>query len=189
MEKDYKKILIKFYSSENRMPTYSEMMKLFDFKSKNAVSRIVDKLIDAGLISKDPLGRIIPNPSLTEIPLVGLVKAGFPSPSEDVLETTINIENYLIKKKDSTYLFEVDGDSMIDAHIKDGDLVIAERSENAKDGEIVIAEVDGEFTMKYFKKQGNRVWLEPANKNFKPIYPTTDLKIRAIVKGVVRKYS
>ena len=99
METDYKKILVKFYGSENRMPTYTEMMKLFNFKSKNAVSRIVDKLIDAGLISKDPLGRIVPNASLTETPLVGLVKAGFPSPSEDLMETTINIDNYLIKKK------------------------------------------------------------------------------------------
>ena len=188
MEIDYKKILIKFYGSEKRMPTYSEMMSLFGFKSKNAVSRIVDKLIDAGYISKDPLGRIMPSAAFTEVPMVGLVKAGFPSPSEDLLETTMNIENYLIKKKESTYIFEVDGDSMIDAHITDGDLVIAERTETAKDGEIVIAEVDGEFTLKYFKKQGSKVWLEPANKKFKPIHPINDLKICAIVRGVIRKY-
>ena len=188
METDYKKALAKFYGAENRMPTYSEMMKLFGFKSKNAVSRIVDKLIDAGIISKDPLGRIVANPALTEVPMVGLVKAGFPAPSEDLTETTLNIENYLIKKKDSTYIFEVDGDSMIDAHIADGDLVIAERTETAKDGEIVIAEVDGEFTLKYFKKEGSKVWLQPANKHFKPIYPVSDLKICAVVKGVIRKY-
>ena len=188
METDYKKILIKFYGSEKRMPTYSEMMSLFGFKSKNAVARIVEKLIDAGLVTKDQLGRLLPSSSLTETPLVGLVKAGFPSPSEDHMETTINIDSYLIKKKDSTYIFEVDGDSMIDAHIADGDLVIAERTETAKDGDIVIAEVDGEFTLKYFKKEGSKVWLQPANKNFKPIYPVSDLKIKAIVKGVIRKY-
>ena len=188
METDYKKILIKFYGSEKRMPTYSEMMSLFGFKSKNAVARIVEKLIDAGLVTKDQLGRLLPSSSLTETPLVGLVKAGFPSPSEDLMETTINIDSYLIKKKDSTYIFEVDGDSMIDAHIADGDLVIAERTETAKDGDIVIAEVDGEFTLKYFKKEGSKVWLQPANKNFKPIYPVSDLKIKAIVKGVIRKY-
>ena len=170
------------------MPTYSEMMSLFGFKSKNAVSRIVDKLIDAGYITKDPLGRIMASAAFTEVPMVGLVKAGFPSPSEDLMETTMNIENYLIKKKESTYIFEVDGDSMIDAHIADGDLVIAERTETAKDGEIVIAEVDGEFTLKYFRKQGSKVWLDPANKKFKPIYPINDLKICAIVRGVIRKY-
>jgi repressor LexA len=58
----------------------------------------------------------------------------------------------------------------------------------AKDGQIVIAEVDGEYTMKYFKKSGDKVWLEPANKNFKPIYPKHDLKITAVVKAVIRKY-
>ena len=188
METDYKKILIQFYGSEKRMPTYSEMMSLFGFKSKNAVSRIVDKLIDAGYITKDPLGRIMASAAFTEVPMVGLVKAGFPSPSEDLMETTMNIENYLIKKKESTYIFEVDGDSMIDAHIADGDLVIAERTETAKDGEIVIAEVDGEFTLKYFRKQGSKVWLDPDNKKFKPIYPINDLKICAIVRGVIRKY-
>jgi len=164
------------------------MMKLFGFKSKNAVARLVDKLIDAGFVTKDPLGRIVPTASFTEVPLLGLVKAGFPSPGEDVLETTMNIDSYLIDKKDSTYILEVDGDSMIDAHIANGDMVIAERTEYAKDGQIVIAEVDGEFTMKYFRKQGDKVWLEPANKNFKPIYPTVDLQVRAVVRGVIRKY-
>lgn len=188
METDYKNKLVKFYQKERRMPSYSEMMKLFGFKSKNAVYRLVDKLMDAGIVAKDQLGRLLPTTSLTEVPLLGLVKAGFPSPGEDVLESTMNIDSYLIDKKDSTYILEVDGDSMIDAHIANGDMVIAERTEFAKDGQIVIAEVDGEFTMKYFRKTGDTVWLEPANKNFKPIYPTTDLKIKAVVRGVVRKY-
>lgn len=188
METDYKNKLVKFYQTQKRMPTYSEMMKLFSFKSKNAVYRLVEKLMDAGIVTKDTLGRLLPTSSLTETPLLGLVKAGFPSPTEDIVETTMNIDNYLISKKDSTYILEVDGDSMIDAHIADGDMVIAERTEFAKDGQIVIAEVDGEFTMKYFRKEGTKVWLEPANKNFKPIYPVSDLKIKAVIRGVVRKY-
>ena len=188
METDYKNKLVKFYQKEKRMPSYSEMMKLFGFKSKNAVYRLVDKLMEAGIVAKDQLGRLLPTAGLTEVPLLGLVKAGFPSPGEDVLETTMNIDSYLIDKKDSTYILEVDGDSMIDAHIADGDMVIAERTEFAKDGQIVIAEVDGEFTMKYFRKDGDKIWLEPANKAFKPIYPENDLKIKAVVRGVVRKY-
>ena len=85
----------------------------------------------------------------------------------------------------------VDGDSMIDAHIADGDLVIAERTNHARDGQIVIANVDDEFTMKYFrqdKKNPDRVWLEPANKNFENIYPENGMEIVAVVRGVVRKY-
>ena len=188
MEHDYKSQLVSFYGREKRMPSYSEMMSLFGFKSKNAVYRLVEKLMDAGIVSKDPLGRIVPTALLTEVPVLGFVKAGFPAESDALTETTMNIDSFLIRKKDSTYILEVDGDSMIDAHIADGDLVIAERTDQAKDGQIVIAEVDGEFTMKYFRKTGNKVWLEPANKKFKPIYPTTDLQVRAVVKGVIRKY-
>lgn len=170
------------------MPTYSEMMKLFDFKSKNAVSRVVAKMIDIGLISKDRSGKLIPEKLFGEIPMLGMVKAGFPAPSEETLYDTVSLDNFLIKSREETYMLEVDGDSMIDAHIEKGDMVIAEKSDKAKDGEIVIAEVDGEFTMKYFRKIGSKVWLEPANKNYEAIYPEYDLKICAIVKGIIRKY-
>ncbi len=170
------------------MPTYTEMMGLFGFKSKNAVYRIVMKLIDAGIVAKDHLGRLIPTKAFSEIPMLGLVKAGFPSSSEEELQDTLSLDDFLIEKKESTYMLEVDGDSMIDAHIKKGDMVIVEKTDRAKNGQIVIAEVDGEFTIKYFKKDGDKVWLEPANKNFKPIYPTRELKITAVVKAVVRKY-
>jgi len=77
---------------------------------------------------------------------------------------------------------------MIDAHIEKGDMVLVERANQAKDGQIVIAEVDGEFTMKYFRKDGAKVWLEPANKNYKPIYPEHSLNINAVLKAVIRKY-
>jgi len=77
---------------------------------------------------------------------------------------------------------------MIDAHISKGDMVLVERANQAKDGQIVIAEVDGEFTLKYFRKVGNKVWLEPANKNYKPIYPVHSLNINAVLKAVIRKY-
>lgn len=188
MLNEYKSKLIAFYRNEKRMPTYTEMMKLFDFKSKNAVYQVVNKFIEAGLVAKDHLGRLVPASALNDTPMLGLVKAGFPSPTEDILETRINIDDFLIQKKESTYILEVDGDSMIDAHIADGDMVIAERTNTARDGQIVIAQVDGEFTMKYFRQKGDKVWLEPANKHFKPIYPTTGLEIVAIVRGVIRKY-
>jgi repressor LexA len=188
MPNEYRDKLIGFYRAEKRMPTYTEMMKLFGFKSKNAVAQVVNKLIEAGLVAKDHLGRLVPEAAFNDTPMLGLVKAGFPSPTEDILETRINIDDFLIQKKESTYILEVDGDSMIDAHITDGDLVIAERTNTAKDGQIVIAQVDGEFTMKYFRQKNGKVWLEPANKDFKPIYPTTGLQIEAVVKGVIRKY-
>ena len=100
----------------------------------------------------------------------------------------MNLDDYLVTKKESSYMLTVDGDSMIDAHIADGDMVLVERTDKAKDGDIIIAFVDGEFTMKYFKQKGSKSWLEPANKKYKPIYPEHDLQITAIVKVVIRKY-
>lgn len=188
MNENYKDSLSGFYRSNKRMPSYSEMMKLFGFKSKNAVFRVVEKMIEAGIVAKDKMGRLVPDRILGEVPMLGTIKAGFPSPSEEILEETISLDEFLIPKKDSIYVLEVDGDSMIDAHIKKGDLVVAERTTKATDGQIIIAEVDGEFTMKYFRKNGAKVWLEAANKNYEPIYPEYDLKICAVVKGVIRKY-
>ncbi len=185
---EYKNKLQSFYSREKRMPTYTEMMKLFGFKSKNAVARLVDKFIDAGLVAKDHLGRLIASDSFNSIPLLGSVKAGFPADVSEESRDTVNLDEYLVTKKSNTYMLEVDGDSMIGAYIADGDMVLVEKTNTAKDGQIVIADVDGEFTMKYFRKEGEKVWLEPANKDFHNIHPTTYLTITAVVKAVIRKY-
>jgi repressor LexA len=170
------------------MPTYSEMMKLFGFKSKNAIFKIVEKLVEAGVVAKDHLGRLVPSQTFGEVPMLGLVTAGLPATVEEELADTVNLDDMLIKNKPLTYMLEVDGDSMIDAHIEKGDMVLVEKANNAKDGQIVIAEVDGEFTMKYFKKAGDKVWLEPANKNYSPIYPENSLNVIAVLKAVIRKY-
>ena len=195
MRNPYQTKIESFYSQNKRMPTYSEMMKLFDFKSKNAVYKVVEKLMDAGLVAKDHLGRLMPTKTFAEniisVPMLGFVTAGFPATVEEELADMVNLDDLLIEKKASTYMLEVDGDSMIDAHIENGDMVLVEKvkdSSQAKDGEIVIAEVDGEYTMKYLRKDGSKVWLEPANKNYKPIYPEHSLNVIAILKAVIRKY-
>lgn len=170
------------------MPNYREIMDLVGFKSKNAVYKLVNKLVDEGVVTKDSKGKLVPTKMMDEIPLLGLVEAGIPTLAEEDVLNTLSLDSYLVKHRDSTYLLEVKGDSMIDEGIKEGDLVIVERSGVAKDGDIVIAEVDGGWTMKFFKKKGPIVYLMPANKNYKAIYPEYDLKIAAIVKGVIRKY-
>lgn len=177
-----------FYQREKRMPSYSEMMALFGFKSKNAVYRLVQKMLDAGVVAQDHIGRLLPTALFNDIPMGGLVKAGLPS-SVDAQSESINLNEMLISKKNETYILEVDGLSMIEAHIEPGDMVIVEKTNNARVGDIVIAMVDGEHTMKYFRKDKlGKVYLEPANKDFKNIYPTQSLEITGVVKGVVRKY-
>src|ERR1035437_145797 len=186
--KDYKLKILYFYKKHKRMPSYAEIMALVGFKSKNAVYKLVNKLVDEGVVIKDSTGRLIPKKVFGEVPVLGLVEAGFPSEAEEMVADTMNIDDYLIEHKESTYMLEVKGDSMIDAGIREGDLVIAERKGEPKDGDIVIADVDGGWTMKYFRKRGGKVFLEAANKNYKPIYPKEDMKIAAIVRGVIRKY-
>ena len=170
------------------MPSYSEMLKLFNFKSKNAVFRVVEKLINAGLVAKDHLGRLVPTQSFGEIQFVGLVTAGLPASVEEELADTVNLEDMLVGKKELTYMLEVDGDSMIEAHIEKGDMVLVEKTSVARDMDIVIAEVDGEYTMKYYRHKEGKVLLEPANKNYKPIYPEHSFNIIAKLKAVIRKY-
>ncbi len=185
---DYKDKIFSFYEKQKRMPSYAEIMNLLGFKSKNAVYKLINKLIDAGLMEKDSSGKLLPTSLFQEVKLLGLVEAGIPSVADEAVLETINLDSYLVKNRLSSYLLEVKGDSMIEEGIHEGDLVIVERRNEAKDGDIVIAEVDGGWTMKFFKKEGNKIYLQPANKKYKPIYPENDLKIAAVVKGVIRKY-
>jgi repressor LexA len=188
MIETYKKKIISFYENNKRMPGYAEIMKLTGFKSKNAVYKLINKLVEMGVIYKDAQGKITPAFMSDEVPFLGYVEAGLPSLAEEDLLDTIDIDSYLIPHKENSYILEVKGDSMIDEGIKEGDYVIVEKKSDAKDGEIVIAEVDGGYTMKYLKKQGSKIFLRPANKDFKDIYPTESFAIVAVVKGVIRKY-
>lgn len=182
-----KEKILSFYQDNRRMPSYSEIMKITGYKTKSAVSYMVNKLISDGVLSKDKLGRLIPN-NLGELKILGLVEAGFPSAAEEELSDTISFDEYLIENKEASYILKIKGDSMIDAGICEGDMVIVERGANYKDGDIVIAEVDGAWTIKYFRDRKGKIYLEPANKNYEPIYPKEELIVSAVVKAVVRKY-
>lgn len=185
----YRDGIAKFYRSNKRMPSFSELMKLWGYKTKSAVSYTLDQMIDAGLVRKDKSGHLIPH-NLDEggSKLLGLVEAGFPSPAEEELLDVLSFDEYLTPNKESSYILKVKGDSMIDAGIREGDMVIVERRPSYKVGQIVIASVDGEYTMKYLRKQGDKHYLEPANERYKPIYPKESFRIEAVVTAVVRKY-
>ena len=187
MEKHFLEI-IDFYKKAKRMPSYQEIMKLTGFRSKNAVFKLINRLVQAGLIEKDSQGRIIPKRMFGKTKVLGIVEAGFPSPAEEELLDTMSLDEYLISNKEATFILQVSGNSMIDAGIMPKDLVLVERTNEAKPGDIVIAEVDGKWTMKYLRQNGDQMYLEAANKKYPPIYPKEELKISAVVKAVIRKY-
>lgn len=119
------------------------------------------------------------------IPLVGKIAAGMPIEAIENREE-LDLED-LFRTSGETFVLRVTGDSMIDEQIRDGDYVICERRSTPRNGETVVALLrDDEATLKKFYKEGNRIRLQPANPNFKPIY-VDDVTIQGVVIGVVRR--
>ena len=188
MYQTYKKKILAFYRKKRRMPGYTELMELTGFKSKNAVFKLIQKLVEEGVVSKDARGRLSPRNIREGAPLLGLVEAGFPSAAEEELLDVMDFDEFLVPNKESTYILKVKGDSMIEAGIRPGDMVVVERRATYKPGQIIVAMVDGEYTMKYLRKKGEKFFLEPANAKFKPVYPSETFRVEAVVTAVVRKY-
>ena len=180
--------IVSFYHAHRRMPSYKEIMHLAQFRSKDSAFKLVNRLMALGRLQKDATGRLLPTRYFHQIPWLGTVVAGYPSPAEEELLDVLNLEEYLIHNKDGTYMLRVQGDSMIEAGILPGDIVLVERRTQAKHGDIVIAQVDSEWTIKTFCKRGRRITLEAANKKYAPVVPKEELRIAAVVCGLVRKY-
>ncbi|MCB2221370.1 MAG: translesion error-prone DNA polymerase V autoproteolytic subunit [Bacteroidetes bacterium] len=117
------------------------------------------------------------------------IPAGFPSPAEDFKEHTLDLNDYLIRNKSATFLVKVTGTSMEGAGIFDEDVLVVDRAAEVSDGRIVLGVLNGEFTVKRLKINGERVVLLPENSNFNPIEITndTDFKIWGVVTFCLHK--
>ncbi len=177
-----------FFSENRRMPSYGEMLDLLGVKSKSVVNFWVNKLIKAGIVEKDNRGHLTFTKRSFAIPMVGSVQAGFPTPEEEALCDVISMDEYLITKPESSFLLQVSGDSMIGEGIMEGDLVVVEKGREPRSGDVVIAEVDGQWTLKYYRLQGKQIFLEAANPKYPVIKPREELRIGGIVTAVIRKY-
>ena len=182
------KLIVAFFRANRRMPSYAEMIDILGVRSKSVVNFWINKLIDAEILEKDGKGRLAFTKRAFAIPRVGSVQAGFPSPEEESLCDILSMDEYLVTKPDASFLLQVSGDSMIGEGILEGDLVIVEKGRQPQNGDVVIAEVDGEWTMKYFKRQGKQVVLEAANPKYPIIRPKADLRLGGVVTAVIRKY-
>jgi repressor LexA len=164
------------------------MRSLFSVASKNTVAYRINKLLEEGFLIKEE-GRLY----LAETGVVlrlGTVQAGFPTAADEDVETELmSLDDFLVERKKETYMLEVVGESMKDAGILEGDMVLVERGRTPKRGDIVLALVDHEYTLKYLDTEKGRPVLVPANKAFKKIYPNPDtFKVEAVLKAVIRKY-
>lgn len=189
-ELEYISKLKAFFSNNKRMPSYGELAGLMQAKSKFAAQYWVTKWLEEGLIKNDDAGKLLPGKIFYPVKVLGTVQAGFPSPAEEENVDTISLDDWLIENRESSFMLKVTGDSMIEAGIMPGDMVIINRGKQPKSGDIVIAEVDGKWTIKFFIRGtgGGRVVLKAANKKYPPIVPKEELRVAGVVTCVIRKY-
>ena len=121
--------------------------------------------------------------SFLSMPYIGRISCGFPSPADDHLDEAIDLNREYIKNKSSTYFGRVSGDSMIDAGLENGDLLIIDKSLKPKDGNIAVCFLDGDFTVKRIRIEEGKIWLMAENKNYDPIEITPDNEL--MVWGIV----
>ncbi|MBN1927814.1 MAG: translesion error-prone DNA polymerase V autoproteolytic subunit [Prolixibacteraceae bacterium] len=129
--------------------------------------------------------------SQVELPLYQTgISAGFPSPAEDYIEGRIDLNTELIKNPSSTFFGRVNGDSMIEAGINNGDLIVIDKSVEPRNNSIIVCIIDGEFTVKRFRKTPEGCFLMPENKNYKPIKVTAenDFRIWGTVTYSIKKH-
>lgn len=126
------------------------------------------------------------------VPYGGRIRAGFPSPAQDYITEAIDLNRLVVHDPDTTFFARVDGDSMRDAGIADGDLVVIDKSLEAREGDIVAAFIDGEFTLKRFHvdEQGHCAWLMPANPAYRPLRVTadSDFVVWGVMTHSIRRY-
>ena len=126
------------------------------------------------------------------LPMAGCtVRAGFPSPAEDWAQERIDLNKLLVQRSACTFIWQARGQSMREAGIDDGDLLVVDRYINAKHHDIVVAVVEGEYTIKRLYKHQGRIELRPENPAYSPIIfnDGVELLVWGVVVGVVRRYS
>ncbi len=175
-------------------PTIREICAEFDIKSTSSASYYLKKLADAGeLVVNSKLSRGIELKgrrsvlnSSENVPLIGSVTAGLPRLAFEDYEESYRLPSDLFDLDGVTFMLTVEGSSMIDIGINDGDKILVRKQNHAESGQVVVALVeDGCATVKRFFKKGDKVWLHPENRFMSDIYPA-ELTILGIVVGLIR---
>ena len=185
--------ITRYITQNGRSPTLDEIGQLLEIRSKGTIHRYVKSLIDKGHLQRSGRNwrglRLAgeQNRRLTILPLAGRIAAG--KPIEAISEQyEINFSEMLLGP--GRYVLEVQGDSMIDAGILDGDLVIVRETQLADNGDIIVALIDNnEATLKRLRKKGNQVELIPDNQSMTSmVYSADRINIQGVVVGQARMY-
>ena len=185
--------LVEYTDGHGYPPTVREIGEAVGLASPSTVHAHLAKLESGGHIRRDPtkpramfvcrdaesVAAIAP-PSAMALPLVGSVAAGIPRLAEQ------DVEDWVTSPFEGDFMLRVCGDSMINAGILDGDLVVVSQRQTADDGEIVVAQIDDEATVKRLRRIDGRVHLMPENDAFSPIIPD-EVTLLGVVVGVLRK--
>jgi repressor LexA len=184
-----------FVRDKGYSPSLEEIGAGFGLSSVATVHKHVQHLVEKGLLRKawnrsrsvEPLRS--EQPGLVELPLLGAVAAGAPIEAIEQAET-VAVPEDMRPRRAECFVLRVRGDSMVDDRIMDGDLVVVESRDEARNGETVVALVGGsEATLKRFYRKGPKVRLVPANEKMTPIeLPAEEVRIRGVVRGLLRRY-
>lgn len=169
------------------LPSFDVIAKDFGFKHKNSVWQYFNKLREEDLILEHNNRFYINKELFGAVLFSSVVKAGFASVADDYVEKRVSLDESFDINNPSTFLFTVSGDSMIELGIYEGDKVIVQKTNMARDGDIVIAYIDDGYTLKTYRNKAGKVWLEPANSNYPNLYPKEKLIIFGVAQGIVRK--
>jgi SOS regulatory protein LexA len=177
-----------YYAKHRVLPSYASIGKLVGLSSKASVAGLVQRLKADGLVESTPERRLKPGPRFFDRPVAESVRAGTPDTAADSQPELLSIDRHLIPNPGRSILITVKGDSMIDAGIHSGDVVIVEKRTTADIGQIVVAVIDNEFTVKRLQREKGRVVLRPENKAYPTIRPKGDVEIFGVVVGQFRRY-
>ena len=187
-DRSYLATLQDYYARHRALPSYASIGELLGLRSKSSVAALVARLKLAGYVDSTPDRRLAPTRRFFARPVaVEAVAAGVPNPIDDAPADALTIDDYLIERPSQTVLVRVKGDSMIDAGILEGDLVVVEKGAAARRGDIVVAIVDNQFTLKRLDLERGRFVLKAENKAYPVIRPEGTLEVFGVMVGLVRK--
>jgi repressor LexA len=185
-----------FIEARGYSPSLEEIGAQFGLSSVATVHKHVQHLVEKGFLRKgwnrsrsvEPIAADREGSALA-LPLLGTVAAGAPIEAIEQSGESVTVPREMVGRGE-TFVLQVRGDSMIEDHIQDGDYVVVESREEARNGETVVALVRGEeATLKKFYRRGPKVVLEPANQALRPIeVPAGEVQVRGVVRGLLRQY-